>query len=57
MIREKLFEYGDRFDENFPMFLFRSTPEEEVIRIIDKCIENGKPYEEPDSYDPEAALY
>lgn len=57
MIREKLFEYADRFDENFPMFLFRSTPEEEVIRIIDKCIENGKPYEEPDSYDPEAALY
>ena len=42
---ELLFKYADAFDENFPMFLFRSADEDEVKTIIQKCLDDGVPYD------------
>lgn len=42
---ELLFEYIDKFHENFPMFLFRTKTEEEINEIIKQCIDSGKHYE------------
>ena len=42
---EKLInEYLEKFDENFPLFMFMGIDEEEVKRIIKKCIDEDKPY-------------
>ena len=37
-------EYLQKFDENFPLFMFMNVNEDEVKRIIKKCIDEGKPY-------------
>ena len=43
---EKLLnEYKEKFNDNFPIFLCRSMEEEEIIEIMQKCIDEGKPYE------------
>lgn len=42
---ELLFKYADAFDENFPMYLFRTTDEKEINAIIQKCLDDGVPYE------------
>lgn len=42
---ELLFKYADAFDENFPMYLFRTADENEVSAIIQKCLDDGVPYE------------
>lgn len=42
---EKLIQYADHFGENFPIFIARNLSEEELIRIIDDCIANDKPYQ------------
>ena len=43
---EKLLnEYVKKFDDNFPMFLFRTVSEDEIKEIIKKCIDENKPYE------------
>lgn len=50
---KKLNEYADHFGENFPIFIARDLDEDELIRIIDDCIANDKPYEvetEDDAY-------
>ncbi len=46
-----LLEYADTFDENFPMYLFRSEDEEEIKGIIQKCLDDGIPYKVPDAND------
>ena len=44
MLEQKLNEYAERFDENFPVFYFRHVPKEEVIKIIDDCLASDMPY-------------
>lgn len=40
---EKLKEYSERFDDGFPMIpLAWGRSDEEVIELIDKCLEAGK---------------
>nr|DAP86101.1 MAG TPA: Pathogenicity 1 island effector protein [Caudoviricetes sp.] len=46
---ELLLKYADEFDENFPMYLFRSEDEDEIKSIIQKCLDKGIPYEVPDA--------
>ena len=43
-----LFEYADAFDENFPVFLFRSKSAEEIVTMIQKCLVDGIPYKSPE---------
>lgn len=40
-----LIEYVEKFNENFPIFLFRDKEEKEIISTIKKCIEDNKLYE------------
>ena len=43
MLMDKLREYAKRFGDGFPMYqLGRSRTDEEVIAIIDECLENGR---------------
>lgn len=44
LFSKKLFEYADRFGENFPTFEFQYSSEAEIMTEIDKCLETGKPY-------------
>lgn len=46
-----LLEYADAFDENFPMYLFRSEDEGAIKDIIQICLDDGIPYEVPDGND------
>lgn len=45
---DKLEKYAEQFAENFPLFMVRNLNEDEIIKIIDDCIESGKPYEPKD---------
>ena len=38
-------DYQEHFEENFPMMLCRTMEDEEIIEIIEKCLENDEPYE------------
>lgn len=43
---EKLIDdYLEKFGEQFPIMLLRGVSEEELKAIIQKCIDEGKPYE------------
>lgn len=44
-------EYREMFDENFPIYRMMGRDDAEIIKIIKKCIEDGKPYEMPDADD------
>ena len=44
-MEEKLNQYAKHFGENFPIFIARNLTEKEIIKIIDKCINENKPYE------------
>lgn len=46
-LEQALEAYADRFDENFPIFYLRGMPESELIRLIQDCLNQGKPYEVP----------
>ena len=42
-MREKLREYAKRFGDGFPMYqIGRSRTEDEIIAIINECLENGQ---------------
>ena len=43
--KEMLFRYVERFGENFPTFDFPYASEAEIMALIEKCLETGKPYE------------
>ena len=43
-MEELINEYVERFDENFPIFMFMGTDEEELKQIIKKCLKENKPY-------------
>lgn len=40
---DKLSEYSERFNENFPTHLANNLTTKEIIKTIDECIKNGKP--------------
>lgn len=44
-MKELLEKYREMFDEQFPLMLFRSSFDEEVIKAIEKCISENKPFE------------
>ena len=44
-MEQKLNQYAEHFGENFPIFITRGLSEDEIIKIIDDCIEQNKPYE------------
>lgn len=44
-LEKVLNKYRDRFDENFPVMLFRGTPEDELIQTVQKCLDDDKPFE------------
>ena len=47
-LEKVLNQYRDRFGENFPVMLFRGTPEGELIQMIQKCLDEGELFAEPD---------
>lgn len=49
MLFEYLQKYVKAFDENFPIYEFMGVDEDDVIKIIKKCLEKGKPYEADDA--------
>lgn len=53
MLEQKLNEYAEKFDENFPVFFFRNSTEEEIIKKIDECIESDRPFENDADQDDE----
>lgn len=44
-MEQKLNEYAKKFGENFPIFMVRGMSEDKVVKTIDECIKNNKPYE------------
>ena len=53
-LEELLAKYVDRFDEGFPMRLSPADTDE-VMDIIEECLEKGEPYDPYDEdFDPEA---
>ena len=44
-LEKVLNQYRDRFGENFPVMLFRGTPEDELIQTVQKCLDDAKPFE------------
>lgn len=44
-MEEKLEQYVEQFGENFPLFIVGNMDEDEIIKVIDDCIESGEPYE------------
>ena len=42
---ELLNKYIEKFDANFPLFMFKGVDDQEIINIIEKCINENKPYE------------
>ena len=46
-------EYQERFEENFPLMLCRHMEEDEIIEIIQKCLDDDEPYDP--ELDPEAS--
>ena len=46
MLDKLLNEYVEKFNENFPIFLFRGKEDEEVIKMIQKCIDENKVLDE-----------
>lgn len=44
MIQKLLDEYMAMFNENFPTFIVEEMEEKEIIKILEKCIKDKKPY-------------
>lgn len=52
MFDKMLDEYQERFEENFPLMLCRHMEEDEIIEIIQKCLDDDEPYDP--ELDPDA---
>lgn len=46
---EKLTEYAETFDDNFPIYCFSNLDDNEIIEKIDKCLKDDKPIEVEDN--------
>ena len=42
---ELLIQYADKFHENFLIFIVGDKTESEIKSIIQKCLDEGKPYQ------------
>ncbi len=56
-LEQALEAYVERFHENFPIMCLRGMPESEMIRLIQDCLNRGKPYELPPDNSPIPPLY
>lgn len=56
-LEQALEAYAEQFAENFPIMCLRGTPESEIIRLIQDCLNLGKPYELPLDNSPIPPLY
>lgn len=45
-MKEKLQNYLDKFEEYFPLMEVEGLTEQEIIDIIDRCIQSSKTYGE-----------
>lgn len=45
MLDKLLTEYAEKFDENFPIFLMMGKPEKEIIKTIQKCLDDEQAFE------------
>ena len=45
-MREKLQDYLDKFEQYFPLMEVEGLTEQEIIDIINRCIQSGKTYGE-----------
>ena len=52
MFDKMLDKYQERFEENFPLMLCRHMEEDEIIEIIQKCLDDDEPYDP--ELDPDA---
>ena len=43
-LENKMDEYEDAFDEQFPLMCCRGMSEESIAKAIDECLNSGKPY-------------
>lgn len=43
---EKLDQYGDRFEDMFPLMELQGYSREEKEALLDECLEKGKTYHE-----------
>ncbi|GEM_PF-1888061 len=44
MINEKLKEYAERFGDNFPVMCFEGVADEEIVKLINKALDDNEPY-------------
>lgn len=40
----QLNRYTEQFDDNFPIFAVRGMDEDEIIKIVQKCLDENKPF-------------
>ena len=52
MFDKMLDEYQERFEENSPVMLCRHMEEDEIIEIIQNCLDDDEPYDP--ELDPDA---
>ena len=45
LLDELLNKYAEQFDDNFPIFAVRGKNEDEIIKIIQKCLDENKHFE------------
>lgn len=38
-------KYAEQFEDNFPLYAVRDKTEEEIVKLIEKAIENNEPYD------------
>lgn len=48
MLQSLLDDYVEMFNENFPTFMVVGMDEEEIVKIIEKCLKDKEPYKEYD---------
>ena len=41
---DKMDEYRERFNDQFPLYAMPDAPDEEIMETIDECIKAGKPF-------------
>lgn len=45
LLDELLSKYAEQFGDNFPIFVVRDKDENEIVKIIQNCLDENMPYE------------
>lgn len=45
MLDQLLIQYRDQFGENFPIMSLGGTSEDDLLKLIKKCLDTGEPYQ------------